>query len=272
MSSRLLALSLSTLLAFSLSPAHAALQSSDVDNDLHDLHLLRLAAQKSLSDFYMYNSMEGDQRYARTIGDSLDQASLHLNALGEMPGAGSKALRAQLEQLWQGYKNDLNNLTGALKSQGYTDLQPVADLAARNQQLMSLSQELYNKIEQESGHATTSLTQQSREQSLLMQAIAVDYASRSASVGATFMGGGEARPIEELVSEFASKLQRLERAPQNTAQIQQTLNGVSIKWRYIEKSLLNYNENSVPFLVNKYSDSIIQGLEQVSVQYSATQL
>jgi hypothetical protein len=49
------------------------------------------------------------------------------------------------------------------------------------------------------------------------------------------------------------------------------LNGVNSKWRYIEKSLMNYNENSVPFLVNKYSDSIIEGLESVSAQYSATQ-
>lgn len=31
-------------------------------------------------------------------------------------------------------------------NQGYSDLQPVAELAARNQQLMTLSQELYNKM------------------------------------------------------------------------------------------------------------------------------
>jgi hypothetical protein len=77
--------------------------------------------------------------------------------------------------------------------------------------------------------------------------------------------------MEELVSEFASKLASMEKAPQNTPQITQTLNGVNSKWRYIEKSLMNYNENSVPFLVNKYSDSIIEGLESVSAQYSATQ-
>lgn len=272
MSSRLLAIFLSTLLAPSLSPAQAASQASDVDINLQTLHRLRLATQKSLSDFYMYNSMEGDQRYARMIAESLDEAGLQLNALNSMPGEGSKALRSQLEQLWKGYRVDLNNLTSALKSQGYTDLQPVADLAARNQQLMSLSQELYGKIQQESGHVAAQLTQQSREQSLLMQAIAVDYASRSASVGATFMGGGDARPIEELVNEFASRLANLEQAPQNTPQIKQTLSAVGTKWRYIEKSLLNYNENSVPFLVNKYSDSIIDGLEQVSAQYSATQL
>jgi len=272
MSSRLLAISLSTLLAVTLPLSSVAAQAADAASNLLNLHQLRLAAQKSLGDFYMYNGMEGDQRYARMIGQSLNEANEHLKALTDLPGEGSKALRSQLDQQWKGYQVDLNNLTSALKSQGYTDLQPVADLAARNQQLMTLSQELYDKIQQESGHNVATLTQRSREQSLLMQTIALDYASRSASVGATFIGGGESRPIEELVGEFADRLASLEKAPQNTAQIKQTLGSVNTKWRYIEKSLMNYNENSVPFLVNKYSDSIIEGLEEVSSQYSATQL
>lgn len=269
MSSRLFAISLSALLAVTFSLfSHAA----DPASNLLNLHQLRLAAQKSLGDFYMYNGMEGDQRYARMINEGVTAADGHLAAISDLPGDGSKALRSQLDQHWKGYQIDLNNLVNALKNQGYTDLQPVADLAARNQQLMALSQELYSKIQQEGGYNVPAMTQQSRDQSLLMQTIAVDYASRSASVGATFMGGGENRPIEELVGEFANKLDILEKAPQNTTEIKQTLSSVSTKWRYIEKSLLNYNENTVPFLINKYSDSIIEGLEEASAQYSATQL
>ena len=67
MSSRsLLAVSLSALLALSFSPLAC---SADVDtpNELLQLHQLRLAAQKSLGDFYMVNAMEGDLRYARQI-------------------------------------------------------------------------------------------------------------------------------------------------------------------------------------------------------------
>ena len=267
MSSRLLAISLSALLVLFSTTSHAA----DPANNLLELHQLRLAAQKSLGDFYMYNGMEGDQRYARMIGQSLIEANERLAALTDMPGEGSKALRAQLTQQWTGYRNDLEGLIVTLKTQGYTDLQPVADLAADNRQLMALCLELYNKIQQESDHQVLALTQQSREQSLLMQEIAVDYALRSASVGATFMGGGEVRPIEEMVGQFAEQLAQLEKAAQNTSQIKQTLSGISTKWRYIEKSLKNYNENSVPFLVNKYSDSIIEGLEQVSAQYAASQ-
>lgn len=272
MSSRLLALSFCALFAVALPAFAAAPQAAAPETNLLKVHQLRLAAQKSLSDFYMFNGMEGDQRYARMISESVQEASSRLSELGEMPGDSSKALRAQLQQQWTGYQADLDGLTRALKTQGFTDLQPVADLAARNQQLLALSTELYNKIQQESGTKVPNLTQQSREQSLLMQAIAVDYASRSASVGASFFGGGEARPIEELVSEFASRLDSLSQAPQNTAQTRQALSSIHTKWRYIEKSLKNYNENAVPFVISKYSDSIIDGLEGVSAQYAATQL
>lgn len=272
MSSRMLAIVLSTLLAIALPLFSAATQAADPASNLLKLHQLRLAAQKTLGDFYMFNGMEGDQRYARMINESLTEVNTQLNALSDMPGEGSKALRSQLDQQWKGYQIDLDNLTNALKTQGFTDLQPVADLAARNQQLMSLSQELYTKIQQESSYSVPPLTQRSREQSLLMQAIAVDYASRSASVGATFMGGADARPIEELVSEFASKMTALEKEPKNSPQLKQSWDGVATKWRYIEKSLINYNENSVPFLVNKYSNIIIQGIEQISSQYAAANL
>ncbi|MGG5872917.1 hypothetical protein [Pseudomonas peli] len=272
MSSRMLAIVLSTLLAITLPLFSAATQAADAATSLLKLHQLRLAAQKSLGDFYMFNGMEGDQRYARMINDSVSEVNNHLTALTDMPGEGAKALRSQLDQQWKGYEIDLNNLINALKSQGFTDLQPVADLAARNQQLMTLSQELYTKIQQEGSYSVPALTQRSREQSILMQGIAVDYASRSASVGATFMGGGDARPIEELVSEFASKMAALEKDPKNTPQLKRSWEGVATKWRYIEKSLINYNENSVPFLVNKYSNTIIQGIEQISSQYAAANL
>ncbi len=276
MTSRLLAISLSALLAL-IAPLHSAFAATPATpptDNLLKLHQLRLAAQKSLGDFYMYNSMDGDQRYARQIEESVHDASARMAELTDLPGDASKAMRAQLEQQLSAYEAELKSLTTAMKTQGFTDLQPVADLATRNQQLMALSGELYSKIQQESGQIVPPMTQQSREQSLLMQAIAVDYASRSASVGGTFIGSaaGEEHSIDDLVTQFAGKLSSMESAPQNTTQIRESLNGINTKWRYIEKSLKNYNENSVPFVVSKYSDSIIDGLEGVSAQYLAAKL
>ncbi|MGY4532840.1 hypothetical protein ACVW0Y_001969 [Pseudomonas sp. TE3786] len=273
MSSRLLAISLSAVLTALLTFQGATAATAPTDN-LLKLHQLRLAAQKSLGDFYMFNSMDGDQRYARQIDESVHDASARLAEITNLPGDASKAMRAQLEQQLNAYESELKNLTTAMKTQGFTDLQPVADLATRNQQLMALSSELYTKIQQESGQIVPPMTQQSREQSLLMQAIAVDYASRSASVGGTFIGSaaGDEKTIDDLVNQFAGQLTTMEKAPQNTTQIRESLSGINTKWRYIEKSLKNYNENSVPFVVSKYSDSIIDGLEGVSAQYLAAKL
>ena len=275
MSSRsLLAIALKFLIAFSVpSFAYSAETSSSADN-LLKLHHLRLAAQKSLGDFYMYNGMEGDQRYARMIDTSLQNGQALLGGLTQMPGDGSKALLAQLDQHWSSYQSELKVLANTLKTQGFTELQPVADLATHNQQLLALSAELYNKIQQESGSNVGALTQTSREQSLLMQSIAVDYASRSASVGGSFIGsGGENdKSIDVLANDFEQTLNKLEQAPQNTAEIRQSLGAIKTKWRYIEKSLKNYNEKSVPFLVNKYSDRIIEGLESLSGLYATSNL
>ena len=266
MTSRLLAILLSTLLTL---PAFAS-QTSPADS-LLKLHQMRLAAQRSLGDFYMYNGMESDQRYARMIDESVQQADARLKELGEMPGEASKALSAQLTQEWQSYNGELSGLVAALKQTGFTDLQPVADLTDRNKRLLELCNALYEKIQQEGAAQVPPLTQRSRDQSLLMQTIAVDYASRSASVGGSFMGGSGGKAIDELASDFATQLASLEQAPQNTPEIRQALDGISTKWRYIEKSLKNYNEKSVPFLINKYSDRIIDGLEDVSARYSAAQ-
>lgn len=275
MSSRsLLAIALKFLLVFSLPSFADNVERGNSADSLLKLHQLRLATQKSLGDFYMYNGMEGDQRYARMIDSALQNGQALLGGLTQMPGDGSKALLAQLDQHWSGYQSELKALADTLKTQGYTDLQPVADLASHNQQLMALSADLYTRIQQESGQNVSPLTQLSREQSLLMQSIAVDYASRSASVGGSFIssGGENSKSIDEQASEFVQVMDKLEQAPQNTAATRQSLGAIRTKWRYIEKSLKNYNEKSVPFLVNKYSDRIIEGLETLSGQYAASNL
>lgn len=229
---------------------------------------MRLATQKSLNAFFMYVGQEGDQRYASLIESSAQTAEARLQRLDGVNGSESRRLLGQLREQWRDYAQDLDKLTGAVRNKGYSDLQPVADLARRNQQLMDLGGQLYRSLQRENAATVPTLTEQSCEQSLLMQDIALDYASRNASVGASFFGGGEAstgRPGQPL----SVNLLKLQQAPQNDEEIARALRSVAIKWHYIEKSLRNYNQNSVPFLVNKNADRIIDGLEKVAALYAA---
>ncbi|KRU93161.1 F0F1-type ATP synthase subunit beta [Pseudomonas aeruginosa] len=238
-------------------------------DDLLALHQMRLATQKSLNAFFMYVGQEGDQRYASLIDSSAHTAQARLQRLDGVNGSESRRLPGQLREQWRDYAQDLDKLTGAVRNKGYSDLQPVADLARRNQQLMDLGGQLYRSLQRENAATVPTLTEQSREQSLLMQGIALDYASRNASVGASFFGGGEERPLDDLASRFSVNLLKLQQAPQNDEEIARALRSVAIKWHYIEKSLRNYNQNSVPFLVNKNADRIIDGLEKVAALYAA---
>lgn len=266
MPTHLRAVSLRALLLAALLIPTAAL--ANTAGELQYLQNFHLAAQKSLGDFYMYNGMEGDQRYARMIDASRQQAREQLGKLANLRDVGAARLHGQLQQQWQAYDQELTTLMTALQKQGYTDLQPVADMASRNRQVLATAQALYEALQRMDGSAVSAQASAIRQLSLLMQSIAVNYAARSASVGASFSADSSERPIEELVADFSTRLAALRNQPGNSAAINTALDGVATKWRYIESSLRNYNEKSVPFLVNKYSDSIIRSLADVDALFT----
>lgn len=264
---RPLARLLSTLILSAL-PALAAAAPAE---DLLAIHQLRLAAQRSLSDFFMLTSMEGDPRYVKLIDSSTQDADTRVTQLGDMPGEASRQLKSQLQTQWSAYRQALIAQTQAQKQNGYSDFKPLGELATRNRQLLDTAEQLYGKIQEESGQQVPPLTQQSREQSVLMQAITWNYVSRNASVGASPVSSDDQQPLDDLTNRFAINLLKLQQAPQTTPEIGKELHSIAIKWHYIEKSLQSAAQGSVPFLIDKYSDGIIADLEQISSLYAAAQ-
>lgn len=271
----LLALTVCALIAATLPSPSEANTANDPAATLLRIHQLRLASQKSLAEYFMLAGMDGDQRYKKLMNSEVENAGGQLKALTSMPGPQSSALRLQAEQQWRNYATELAQLTETQSKQGFTDLQPVAQLANHNQAFNGLCDQLYEKVREEGKIQVLSLTEQSRSQSLLMQAMAVNYASRSASVGASFVAddgsdGQEQKPLDEMAEQFEKNLANMQQAPENTSVSRQTLADIEVKWRYIENSLKHYNEKSVPFLINKYADRITEELESLPAQYTTT--
>ena len=48
---------------------------------------------------------------------------------------------------------------------------------------------------------------------------------------------------------------------------QRTVRSIRSKWGFLRRSIENYNENSVPFLVLNYNDSIISSLTGLGEHY-----
>ena len=236
-------------------------------SSLNFLFLVRLEVQKSIGSFYLLNSQEQDQLYAKQINKNLESALDNLKKMPTPSSPTAQALQNQLSKDLSAYSIELRRLVDLLKEQGYTDLQPVADLANLNSGILKAGKELEEQLEQDSQYSQPKLTQLAREQSLLMQSIAADYAARSASVGASFIADSEKLPLDKLSEQFASNLSAMQSNPENIASTSKSLRTIQVKWRYIEGSLKNYNEDSVPFVVDKYARSISNSLEQLANEY-----
>ena len=271
----LLTLCLSAALALPMSFAVAdvinepATQTS-TKNAPEDLFQMRLATQRSIANFYMFNGQDEnqDQLYAQVANKNATQALNHLNSLTVPSDPHAQAVLVELQHEMSTYITQLNYLIAATIEQGYTDLQPVADLALLNSKILKDAQEVEQLINQEKNYTLPDLTKLAREQSLLMQSIATDYAARSASVGASFFADGEKQPLDQLSQQFADNLLRLGNDTKNTAQTSKSLRAIQVKWRYIERSLKNYNEDSVPFVIDRNASSITQSLEQLAADYA----
>ena len=274
MKNRVYALCLSALFAL---PAHLLAEDAKqpteqhaISNSLNALFLMRLETQRSIGGFYMLNGQEQgqDQRYAKQAEANLVLAQENLAKLPTPSSPAAQTLKAKLEQDLNTYSTELRRLISLLKEQGYTDLQPIADLASLNSSILQTSIDLETQIQQDNQYTLPKLTQLAREQSLLIQGIAADYAARSGSVGASFIADGEKQPLDKLSEQFANTLLAMQKDPVNTSDTKKSLRAIQTKWRYIENSLKNYNEDSVPFVIDKYARSITKSFEQLASDYA----
>lgn len=274
MKNRVYALCLSALFALPLpilaattSQSASAVQPATIAH-LNSLFSIRLATQRSIGSFYMFSSQEQDQRYAKQAENNVTTALEHLSKLAQPSSGDAQKLQTKLQQDLTIYSQELRRLISLQIEQGYTDLQPVADLANLNNNILQTAKELEEQIQQDTAFTPPKLTHLAREQSLLMQGIAADYAARSASVGASFIADGEKQPLDKLSEQFSSNLLTMQSNPSNTNDTNKSLREIQVKWRYIEGSLKNYNEDSVPFVIDKYARTITQSLEQLASTYA----
>jgi hypothetical protein len=66
--------------------------------------------------------------------------------------------------------------------------------------------------------------------------------------------------VDKLAEQFRQQLTALNQQYAGQAEVKQRLLKVTRNWQYIEKSLLNYKEKSVPLMVVRSSNTIVANL------------
>ena len=225
---------------------------------LVSLEQQQLASYRLQTLFHLHSIQEG----AENVGGQLKAESAsfltQLEQLDEQ--ASGLGLETEIKAVQdEGRKFAGIVATDELLEQGYVDLHTVNDLSASQHAL----REGYQRLEEQlasKGVKGNPL----QDQAILMQRIAAEYVRESAS-----LDGGSAiydnaqdleKPVDQLAQEFRQQLASLDQQYADQAQVSQKLKKVGITFAYIEKSLQNYKERSVPYVVSRYSDKIVVSL------------
>lgn len=238
--------------------AGQAMAQGDSAALLASLEQQQLASYRLQTLFHLHSIQEG----AENVGGQLKAESAsfltQLEQLDEQ--ASGLGLETEIKAVQdEGRKFAAIVVTDELLEQGYVDLHTVNDLSASQHAL----REGYQRLEEQlasKGVKGNPL----QDQAILMQRIAAEYVRESAS-----LDGGSAiydnaqdleKPVDQLAQEFRQQLASLDQQYADQAQVSQKLKKVGITFAYIEKSLQNYKERSVPYVVSRYSDKIVVSL------------
>jgi hypothetical protein len=87
------------------------------------------------------------------------------------------------------------------------------------------------------------------------------YSARTNSqVAQTFQGSSSDVPLDEQARLFDTLLADVKKGDAS-GELKSTLDNLSSKWQFIRSSYINFNDNNVAFVIDRYSKGILDGLE-----------
>ncbi len=251
-----------------INPAKA---DADTGESLKKLYEMRTITYSILGDYYMFSGLEGDSRYNRDMETDIKRFQANLSYITADGTATSKLgqLATTLNN-WHAFKELLDTNRADFLTQGYANARLVNDLSIKATVLDNSLETLYQALLKGKQFPVSKWTQYTRDMSIIIQTITAEYAARSTSSLGQVMSleineGG----MDEQAKVFDKLLTELKTAPKNK-KVFRTLDQLGVKWTFIEKSIANYNQNAVPFIMSTYGNRITQNLESIGNHYSKT--
>ncbi len=230
---------------------------------LANVHKLRLLSTESLTNFYMYSGLDADSKYGKKIIDNLDAFNKTFELTRQLPAAdGIEDSISTIDTSWQQFEELIRINYNDMETQGFPNVRLVDEMGKVNASLLKSLTKAYEDAKISTGITPPVAVETARTLAMTMEEITSQYAARGTSnLGQVFMGSYE-RSLEQMADAFRIELVNL-KSQVNPESSKRILRAIDSKWNFMERSIKNYNENTVPFLVTSYSERIIMNLEEL---------
>lgn len=250
----------------------SSISHANTHESLQRLYEMRLLTFSVLGDYYMFSGLEGDSRYNREVEAGIKRIETHFSEITKDGNpAGKLPSLVKVANTWQEFRKLLDTNRADFLVRGYADARLVGELSTSAMTLSTQLELAYNEFISSTNIRVSEWTQYCRQMGIIIQTITAEYAAHSTSslgqVGRVELTVGG---MDGQAEAFNALLAKLKAAPQPNKRIYKIMDQVGVKWKFIAKSIKNYNENAVPFLVSTYGDRIAQNLDTIGSHYSGT--
>ena len=239
--------------------------AADAESDqklLLTIHDARLESYLLLTDYYNFSANIGDKELLASIREGQSQMEKLISALAIAHDSPDYlAAVTKLREDWLSFQDLLNQNMNDLESLGYHELQLVSQLAQVNVDVGLQLERMYQLVMDQRKVRPAETVAKSRQSAFTMALMMTKYAARSTSnISQVFQGEDPDQTLDMLAKDFDRELQQLVTTRYPDPATNKLLEKAQIKWNFIRSSYLNYNENNVNFVVNRYSRQIIESL------------
>lgn len=253
---RLSVTALLVLLLVSMS-SHA---QDTADRFLSELHNFRVSNYMALDAYYRF-SATGDTSTLNEIVKGINSANDSMESVvGSRSGALSNEEITDLKVEFESFKNLMRDNIDDVRNRGYPDLRLVSDMANQALTMNEKASELYLDALAGSETEANPRIEAARSAAVKMAQMMAKYSVRTnSSVTQTFQGASTGTSLDEQARELDILLATVIKG-ESSPELNSVLDDISSKWQFIRGSYINYNENNVGFVIDRYSKGIIDGL------------
>lgn len=253
--------SLTTLVACALMLSSLVARAAE-NPLLSSLHEFRISNFQALNAYYQF-SVNGSTETLNEIVAAINASNAEMNSIDEKAsGLLNEDQVGRLTQDFDKFKDLMRQNINDVRQNGYPDLRLVSDMANQAVTLSRTSAEMYDIVRTSEEVMTDNRVEAARAAAVLMAQMMSKYSARSTSaVSQTFQGADTEEPLDAQAQEFDTLMAKVT-AGNPKGELRSTLSSVASKWGFIRSSYINYNENNVSFVIDRYSKGILDGLDE----------
>lgn len=241
------------LLAFFFAALASPVMASEA-GALPSLRQQQAAVYAIVREFHMQTLLSGDPDRTRQIKAATDEMTKGMQALPVKTG--NAALDAAItESRTAAQRFTKLALANNILRDGYTDDNLVGEMYTEADALIAALEKAIKAVPAGKQRAQAD---KAHAANMLLQRTVASYLKRSAQMTPD-VGASDSFDVGEATHNLDKQMQALARDLRGNAVMQ----NVTSKWNFIRQSLLNYNEKSVPFIVDRYATQINDGLRQL---------